>query len=252
MIVGGDEFGRTQKGNNNAYCQDNDISWFNWEHADWQQQLIAFTSRLIVERKAHPVFRRPKYFQGRRVPRAGVKDLMWFDTDGSEMNNEDWQSANRCLAMLLSGDALDVRNPEGEPVRDDTFLFCFNAYHEPVNFALPGKESVSWEIFLNTHEESGFPATPVAHNSGDELAVDGRTLVVLRLVKGTQDEARNVAWKRAQKQEPVAPPEPRRPSRHEPIDPTTAGPRFRARTVTPPKTSELTQGTQEPKEPPLK
>ena len=90
MIVGGDEFGRTQKGNNNAYCQDNEISWFHWEHADWQKKLIEFTARLIQERKKHPIFRRPKYFQGRRVPRAGLKDLMWFDTDGSEMNQEDW------------------------------------------------------------------------------------------------------------------------------------------------------------------
>jgi len=252
MILGGDEFGRTQNGNNNAYCQDNEISWFHWEHADWQKQLTAFTTRLIEERKRHPIFRRPKYFQGRRVPRAGVKDLMWFDTDGSEMNNEDWQSANRCLAMLLSGDALDIRNPEGEPVRDDTFLFLFNAHHEPVNFALPGKEHVSWEVFLNTHEESGFPATLTSYSSGDELPVDGRTLCVLRLVKGSQDDARNVAWKRTQKQDPVAPPAPGKPSRHQPVDPTTAGTRLRAQRLESPSTSELSQGAVEPENPPLK
>ncbi|TCO89868.1 isoamylase [Chthoniobacter flavus] len=252
MIVGGDEFGRTQQGNNNAYCQDNEISWFNWEHAGWQKQLIAFTSRLIDERKKHPIFRRPKYFQGRRVPRAGIKDLMWFDTDGSEMNSEDWSSANRCLAMLLCGDALDVRNPEGEAVLDDTFLFLLNAYHEPVNFALPGKEHVNWEMFLNTHEESGFPAEPASHSSGDELAVEGRTMCVLRLVKGTQDDARSVAWKRSQKLEPVAPPTPPRPSKHEPIDPTTVGPRFRARHQAPPKISDLAQGKTEPGDPPVK
>ncbi|MEI9894632.1 MAG: glycogen debranching protein GlgX [Chthoniobacter sp.] len=252
LIVGGDEFGRTQKGNNNAYCQDNEISWFNWQHADWQKELIAFTAKLIQVRKEHPIFRRPKYFQGRRVARAGVKDLMWFDTDGCEMTNEHWNSANRCLAMLLSGDALDIHNPEGEPVRDDTFVFLLNAYHEPVNFALPGKENVNWEVFLNTHEENGFPAVPGSYGSGDEFPVDGRTLCILRLVKGSQDDARSVAWKRSQKQDPVAPPVPLRPSKHEPIDPATIGPRFRARKLTPPKISDLAQGAAEPDNPPLK
>ncbi|MEZ0254991.1 MAG: glycogen debranching enzyme GlgX, partial [Chthoniobacter sp.] len=148
--------------------------------------------------------------------------------------------------------ALDVRNAEGESVRDDTFLFLFNAYHEPVNFALPGKEHVNWEVFLNTHEESGFPASPGGHSSGDELPVDGRTLCILRLVKGSQDDARNVAWKHSQKQEPVAPPAPPKPTKHEPIDPTTIGPRFRARNMWAPKISDLAQGDIEPENPPLK
>jgi isoamylase len=252
MIVGGDEFGRTQNGNNNAYCQDNEISWFHWEHEAWQKQLIDFTARLIRTRKSHPIFRRPKYFQGRRVPQTGTKDLMWFDTDGSEMTGDHWNSANRCLAMLLSGDALDVRDPEGEPVRDDTFVFLFNAYHEPVNFALPGKENVNWEVFLNTHEETGFPGTPTACNSGDELAVDGRTLCILRLVKGSQDDARSIAWKRSQKRDPIAPPVPPKPSRHEPIDPTTLAPRFRAQTKKPNKISDLAQGAADHDDPPLK
>jgi glycogen operon protein len=252
MIVGGDEFGRTQKGNNNAYCQDNEISWFNWEHTAWQKQLIDFTARLIQERKKHPIFRRPKYFQGRRIPRSGVKDLMWFDTDGSEMNQEDWTSANRCVVMLLSGDALDIRDPEGEPVRDDTFAFLFNAHHEPVKFALPGKEHVHWEIFLDTKDEAGFPAAPTTYASSDELELEGRSLCVLRLVKGSQDDARNVAFKKGQKQEPVAPPVPPRPSKHEPIDPSPAGPRFRARAAQTAKTSDLAQGAPEEKQPPLK
>ena len=136
MIVGGDEFARTQKGNNNAYCQDNELSWFNWNHADWQKQLSEFTARLIAFRKEHPIFRRPKYFQGRRVAGTGLKDIMWFDTDGSEMWAEKWNSGARCLGMLLSGDALDVRDTRGEPVRDDTYLLLFNAHHEAVKFAL--------------------------------------------------------------------------------------------------------------------
>ena len=251
MIVGGDEFGRTQKGNNNAYCQDNEISWVNWEHAAWQKALLAFTRRLIEERKRHPIFRRPKYFQGRRIVGDQIKDLMWFNTDGSEMTKEHWQSANRCVAMLLSGDALDVRDPQGEPVRDDTFVFLFNAYHEQVNFALPGKESVHWQPFLNTYEESGFPQEAPLSSSGDDFPVEGRSLCILRLVKGSQDDARNVAWKRTQKEDPVAPPAPPKPSKHEPIDPTTTGHRLRAKQP-PPSLSDLTQGAAGHEDPPLR
>ena len=82
MLVGGDEFGRTQKGNNNAYCQDNEISWFDWNLADWQKELAEFTKRMIAMRKEHPIFRRPEYFQGRRISGANSKDLLWFDVDG--------------------------------------------------------------------------------------------------------------------------------------------------------------------------
>ncbi|MEA3212379.1 MAG: isoamylase [Chthoniobacter sp.] len=252
MIVGGDEFARTQNGNNNAYCQDNEISWFNWEHADWQKNLTAFTARLIALRKEHPIFRRPRYFQGRRIAGAGLKDLMWFDTTGSEMTQEAWGGGHRCLAMLLSGDTLDVRNTQGEPVRDDTFLLLFNAHHESVKFALPGKENVKWELLLDTRDEAGFLTDLTHHASNDELDVLDRSLCVLRLVTGSQDDARNIAWKHSQTAEAVAPPVPPKPSRHEPIDPTTAGPRSRAKGARSAKVSELSQGTKEAPEPPLK
>jgi glycogen operon protein len=253
MLVGGDEFGRTQKGNNNAYCQDNEISWFDWNHADWQKGLIEFTSRMIAVRKAHPVFRRPKYFQGRRIHGAGVKDLLWFDVDGSEMTREKWDNGvARCLGMLLSGDALDVRDVRGEPVRDDTFVLLFNAHHEPMKFALPGRQEVSWERVIDTREESGFLAETTTHSAGDEIELIERSLCVLRQVKGTHDEARQISWRQQQGEEAVAPPAPPKPSPHEPIDPTPAGPRFRARTRRAPSVTELTHGVEEPKEPPVK
>jgi len=251
MLLGGDEFARTQQGNNNAYCQDNEISWFNWDHADWQKQLTDFTARVVALRKEHPVFRRPKYFQGRRVSTAGVKDLMWFDTDGSEMTQDDWSGEKRCLGMLLSGDALDVRNAEGEPVRDDTFLLLFNAHHEKVPFALPGRQEVNWERILDTCDEAGFLAKPTIHSAADEVEITERSLSVLRLVKGSQEDARSISWKQSQKAAATAPPAPAKPSRHDPIDPTPAGPRFRA-PARRPKPSELTQGVDEPKAPPLK
>jgi isoamylase len=253
MIVGGDEFARTQKGNNNAYCQDNELSWLDWNHADWQRQLRDFTARLIAFRKEHPIFRRPKYFHGRHVAGTELKDIMWFDTDGSEMTVEVWTSGvHRCLGILLAGDALDVRNTRGEPIRDDTFLVLFNAHHEPVKFALPGRMEVHWEPVFNTRYECGFRDRTETHSAGTELETIGRSLCVLRLVKGSQEDARHISWKQQQKSEAVAPPVPPRPSKHAPIDPTTAGPRFRAGKSKTLPISDLTQGTPESDEPPLK
>lgn len=227
MIVGGDEFGRTQQGNNNAYCQDNEISWFNWEHDDWQKELIEFTAHLGRLRRDHPVFRRTKYYQGRRIRGAGVKDIMWLDTDGTEMSEENWTSGvHRVLGVILSGDTMDVRDPHGEPLKDDTFLLLFNAYHEAVIFTLPGKKDVSWELILNTELESGFLDTPSIHPSGEELAVAGRSISILRLVKGSQEDARNTSWRHVQKAAPAEPPRPPAPDRTF-RDVTTSGPKHR-------------------------
>jgi glycogen operon protein len=253
MITGGDEFGRTQNGNNNAYCQDNELSWFNWEREPWQNELTEFTRRLIAVRKEHPIFRRPKYFFGRRIAGAGIKDLMWFDASGSEMTDEDWRSDHlKCLGVLLSCGSLDVRDECGVPVRDDTFLMLFNAHHQPVNFAIPGKKNVHWEVFLDTRHESGFPADSAELSSGDELEVMERSVCVLRLAKGSQDEARSVAWKRSQKAMAAPPPLPPKPSPPEPKAPTTPAPRVKVKTAHPARISEPKQGADEPKDKPPK
>jgi isoamylase len=253
MILGGDEFGRSQQGNNNGYCQDNDISWFNWELTDWQRELFDFTSRLIRFRNEHPVFRRPKYFQGRRIAGGMLKDLMWFDTDGSEMTEERWSEGHtRCLGMMLSGDTLDIRDADGQAVKDGTFIVMLNAHHEAVKFALPGREGVNWELCIDTRHETGFAPEVTTHAAGDELELVERSMCVLRLVKGTEEEARHISWKHSQKAAAVAPPVPPKPTRHDPVDATTIGPRFRARTQRTPKVSELTQGGQPPENPPLK
>jgi len=108
MLLGGDEFGRTQKGNNNAYCQDNEISWLNWQWDEKQNRLFEFTKKLIQLRREHPAFRRPKFFQGRRVPGGEIKDVMWFNPGGNEMSEEEWTSPFfRCIGMLLSGDSTE-------------------------------------------------------------------------------------------------------------------------------------------------
>lgn len=252
MLVGGDEFARTQQGNNNSYCQDNEISWFNWEHADWQKQILEFTTRLIAFRKEHPVFRRPKYFQGRRLSGSAMKDIMWFDTGGSEMTESEWNSGtSRCLGMLLSGDALDVRDVQGRAIRGSTFLVLFNAHHEVVKFALPGKQEVNWEMSLNTRLESGFPDSVERHRAGDEIEVMERSMCVLRLVEGSEDDARHISWKQRQAQEAVAPPLPTRPSKHQAIDTTSAGPRTKQKTRKSPAVSDLAQGDPDLEEPPI-
>lgn len=227
MFLGGDEFGRTQLGNNNAYCQDNDISWFNWDHEEWQKQLLEFTSKVIELRRKHPIFRRTKYFQGRRIRGTGVKDIMWLDTDGTEMSAENWNSGvHRVLGVMFSGDTMDVRDRHGAPLKDDTFLLLFNAHHEEVTFTLAGKRDVSWELLLNTELESGFLDDPTTHTSGEELIVAERSMCVLRLVKGSQEDARNASWKHLQKAEPAEPPRPPAPPRTF-RDATTSGPKRR-------------------------
>ena len=197
MICGGDEWGRTQNGNNNAYCQDNEISWFNWERNDKQNQLFEFTRRLIQLRKEHPVFRRPKFLKGRRIPGSDIRDVMWFNPGGNQMSDEEWTSPFvRCLAMLLSGDATDVLNFEGQPIRDDTFLLLINAHYEPISFVLPGQEHIEWQLILDTTDLNGFLADPKRFASGDDVDLGGRACRLLQLISGTQAQAREESWKK--------------------------------------------------------
>jgi glycogen operon protein len=197
MLCGGDEFGRTQQGNNNAYCQDNEISWFNWQLNDEQSRLLEFVKRLVQLRKDHPVFRRPKFFQGRRIRGSEIKDVMWFNPGGNEMSDEEWASPfMRCLGMLLSGDTVDVLNFEGQPIRDQTFLLLINAHHEPIDFLLPGHEHLEWELILDTTDENGFPVAAGKLASGDDLSLGERSAYLLRLTGGEQAQAREESWKK--------------------------------------------------------
>jgi isoamylase len=197
MLCGGDEWGRTQKGNNNPYCQDNEISWFDWERDDEQNQLFEFTRKLIQLRKEHPVFRRPKFLKGRRIPGSEIRDVMWFNPGGNQMTEEEWTSPFvRCLGMLLSGDATDVVNFEGAPIRDDTFLLLINAHHEAIPFVLPGREHIEWQFIFDTTEPNGFLPQPKKFASGDDVELAGRACCLLQLVSGTQAQAREESWKR--------------------------------------------------------
>ena len=197
MLLGGDEFGRTQRGNNNAYCQDNEISWLNWHRTDEQNQLFEFTRRLIQLRRDHPVFRRPKFLQGRRIRGSEAKDVMWFDPGGNEMGDEEWASPFvRCLGMLLSGDTADILNFEGEPVRDQTFLLLINAHYEPIPFLIPGRENLEWELILDTREETGFVSQTKKLTSGDDFDLSERGAALLVLTGGEQAQARAESWRK--------------------------------------------------------
>jgi isoamylase len=190
LLNGGDEFSRTQKGNNNTYCQDNELSWFNWQWTPEQQQLLRFTTQLTQFRREHPVFRRPKYFTGRRIRGDDVKDLMWFAPNGAEMKAADWQNGfAKCIGVLFSGTTSDVRDARGEPVRDDTFLLLFNAHYEPLTFIVPGREEIRWETVINTAADIGFVKAGEVVAAGDEVELIERSLSLLRLSEGDQSFA---------------------------------------------------------------
>src|SRR5215211_3598867 len=199
MICAGDEWARTQNGNNNAYCQDNEISWLKWEYTEEEKRLLEFTRKLIQLRRDHPVFRRPKFFQGRRIRGSEIKDVMWFNPGGNEMSEEEWSSPFvRCLGMLLSGDTIDVLSFEGDPIRDQTFLLLINAHHETIPFVLPGEEHLEWRLVLDTANEAGFVENGERYASGDDFVVEGRATKLLRLTAGSQAKARHESWKKRQ------------------------------------------------------
>ncbi len=179
MLAGGDEFARTQKGNNNVYCQDNETSWFAWKVSPRQEELREFTAQLIRFRREHPVFRRPKFFQGRPIRGLGIKDIMWLNPSGKEMTDEEWTNGfARSVGVLLSGQTMDIRDARGMPVTDDTFVLFFNAHHEPLPFRLPriNHSRAGWELVLDTCRESGFLAERTRHAWNSEILVSGRSL----------------------------------------------------------------------------
>jgi isoamylase len=183
MIGGGDEIGRTQQGNNNAYCQDNETSWYDWEHAD--EGLLGFTRDLIRLRSEHPVFCRRRWFQGRKIRGSDVSDIGWFTPGGTEMSDQDWQTGYaKSLGVFLNGDAVQGFDEHGDRVVDDSFYLMFNAHSEPVEFVLPeSKWGEQWTIALDTStrpDHVGVDTTGRALGAGEHLHVQGWSLVLLR------------------------------------------------------------------------
>jgi len=178
MLLGGDELGRTQQGNNNAWCQDSEISWFDWEHADGD--LLEFTRRLIRLRRDHPVLRRETFLTGTETRGSGLPDVWWFRPDGRRMTMRDWQrQPGRTLGVFLNGDEIASRTAQGEEIVDDSFLILVNAHEEPVAFTLPTRRfGARWELVLATGQ--GAPEGFVAARA--QVTVQDRSLTVLRRV----------------------------------------------------------------------
>ncbi len=183
MLCGGDEYGRTQGGNNNAYCQDNEVSWFDWSFTKPQQQLFEFTRLLIHLKKTHPVFRRRRFFQGRRIRGSEVKDIVWFGSHGKEMTDEEWDMGFRTLGIRLAGDAIAEKGTRGEAIVDDTFLILLNAHHEDIPFILPAHtKRIRWELIFDTSLNSNQKSTRRVQlmKGGQPYALSSRGFVLLR------------------------------------------------------------------------
>jgi isoamylase len=182
MLLAGDEVCRAQQGNNNAYCQDNELTWHDWSLDGARKALLGFTRRLIRLRKRHPAFRRRQFFYGRRLHGSEVKDLAWFRPDGKEMTEEDWTNPHtRCFGLRLAGDAIGEVDARGRRVADSTFLMLLNAHHEPLAFVLPAhRRGVRWQVMVDTRSADGrVQRGPL--KGGESYELEGRSVVLLRL-----------------------------------------------------------------------
>jgi isoamylase len=184
MIVNGDEFGRTQNGNNNAYCQDNEVSWVDWSLLEANAELAEFTAALAAFRKAHPVFRRRRFFAGRPIRKGEeLRDIAWFTPAGEEMTEQNWEDDfGRCIVVFLNGEGIPDLDSRGMRVVDDSFLMAFNAHHEDIQITLPDTEyGPEWRVVVNTTTgEVGGNEKPIA--ASGQLSLTARSLVVLQRV----------------------------------------------------------------------
>jgi isoamylase len=182
MLLAGDETGRTQGGNNNAYCQDNEVSWLDWTRGTSEHDLLMFAQRLARLRRRHPVFRRRRFFLGQpQAPGDGPGDIVWLTPAGDEMTESDWRAGYaKSVAVYLNGEAITEPDPRGDPVTDDKFLLLFNAGAGPITFTLPGERlAPSWEIVIDTTSaDGGSEAPPLQPKS--EIRLQAHAATVLR------------------------------------------------------------------------
>ena len=180
MLLYGDEIGRTQNGNNNAYCQDNEITWMSWNLDEKQIALLTFTRALITLRSEHPNLRRRKFYQDRSIRGSEVKDIVWYRPDGGEMAEEEWGLGwVRCLGVMLNGETIGDVDENGEPVIDDSFLLMLNCHHQPIVFKLPpSPKDKHWDVLIDTNDPGCEPGTRV-HPAGAEIEIHPLSLVLV-------------------------------------------------------------------------
>jgi isoamylase len=177
MILGGDEMGRTQRGNNNAYCQDSEISWFDWRLNDTRRALVDFTRQLIQVRRRHPVLQRRRFLQGGHIWDSQSKDVTWLRPDGDEMEREDWQKPwISSLGLMLGGDTISTLDERGERLIDDGLLVLMNSHHEALTFKLPDDGGPTWLLEFDTARGDKAEDTPFS----GEYEVAARSMVVMR------------------------------------------------------------------------
>ncbi|MBA2726069.1 MAG: glycogen debranching protein GlgX [Actinobacteria bacterium] len=182
MILGGDEMGRTQDGNNNAYCQDNELSWYDWSQADENLNLLGFVRRVMAFRERHRVFRRRKWFQGRPIHGTDVHDIVWFTPQGEEMTEEWDEALARSVAVFINGDVLPDAGPRGEVLTDDRFLLLFNPHPDGTEFQIPvGEWGDSWAYVIDTNEPL-LEELSVQISAGASVTLVGHSVVVLQRV----------------------------------------------------------------------
>jgi glycogen operon protein len=182
MLLGGDELGRTQGGNNNAYCQDNEVSWFDWSRVD--ESLLGLTSALVGLRRGNPVFRRRRFFHGRPLRGSGIGDIGWFTTAGTEMTESEWEDDDaKAMGVFLNGSAIPGLDARGDTVSGDSFLVLLNAAPDSIGFTLPkGSWGESWAKVLDTWDGAVAEADESALSGGDQLDVGGHAALVLRRI----------------------------------------------------------------------
>jgi glycogen operon protein len=182
MLCHGDELGRTQHGNNNGYCQDNELTWIHWDKTD--DGLLEFTRRLAALRRDHPVFRRRRFFDGRPVRRGDrMPDIAWFTPDGREMTEDDWESGfGRSIAVYLNGDGIPDTDTRGQRMTDDSFYLCYSAHDDAIEFTLPDVDYCpAWNIVIDTRDES---VEGTAVSAGESIQVGPLAIVVLQRAAG--------------------------------------------------------------------
>jgi isoamylase len=187
MICGGDELSHTQKGNNNAYCQDNELTWLHWDLNDEQRAFLDFVRRVVRVWKEQPVFQRRGFFQGRSIRGTDIKDISWLEPSGEEMNDEAWNAGFvKCLGVRLAGDLIGDVDERGEPIVGDTLLLLLNAHHEKIPFTMPAlKEGQRWERLLDTAEAVSEPGLM---GGGEQFDLQGRSMAVFRTRQEQEDQ----------------------------------------------------------------
>lgn len=186
MLVAGDEMGRSQGGNNNAYCQDNEISWVDWGLQHKNADLLEFTRQLTGLRREHPIFRRRKWFQGRAIHGSQVSDITWFNPDGGEMTDEQWKVGYaKAIGIFLNGEEIASPNARGERIIDDSFLLFFNAYWEAIDFVIPPRfQGLQWIAILDTAEPKFVESQGIIYTKRKNIPVTARSIVILKCLNG--------------------------------------------------------------------